>query len=239
MNYQRIYDQLISRGQQRTLVEGAYYESHHIQPTSLGGSDDPENLVMLTGREHFIAHWLLYKINQVPENAFAWHMMAQPGNGLHAGRARSRHYEYARRAFAKHIGDVHRGKKLTKDHRRKLSESKRGPKNYMFGKKHTEERKRQISEGQRGEKNQFYGKTHTPEVRKRLSDAAKSRVGELANAYGMHHSEEMKRKLSEMNKGKPRAKPHEIVRCSHCGKEGIKPNMTRWHFDNCKQKDAL
>lgn len=38
-----------------------YYESHHIHPKSLGGSNDKDNLVLLTKHEHFIIHWLLTK----------------------------------------------------------------------------------------------------------------------------------------------------------------------------------
>jgi len=38
-----------------------YFESHHIVPKSLGGIDDPSNLVLLTPKEHFIAHLLLFK----------------------------------------------------------------------------------------------------------------------------------------------------------------------------------
>jgi predicted RNA-binding Zn-ribbon protein involved in translation (DUF1610 family) len=102
------------------------------------------------------------------------------------------------------------------------------------GKKHSEEHKAAISERMRGEKNPFYGKTHTDEFRKRQSEYASKRVGQDSNAYGMKHTKETKRMLSEMNKGKPRAKPHEKVLCPWCGKEGIKPNMKRWHFDNCK-----
>lgn len=43
-----------------------YYEVHHIIPKCLGGSNSKENLVLLTGREHFLAHYLLTKI--YPEN---------------------------------------------------------------------------------------------------------------------------------------------------------------------------
>lgn len=39
-----------------------YVEKHHIKPRSIGGTDDPDNLVLLTPREHFICHWLLVKI---------------------------------------------------------------------------------------------------------------------------------------------------------------------------------
>ena len=37
-------------------------EWHHICPTSMGGRDHPENVVLLTPREHFICHLLLFKI---------------------------------------------------------------------------------------------------------------------------------------------------------------------------------
>ena len=33
-------------------------------------------------------------------------------------------------------------------------------------------------------------------------------------------------------------KIQEQINCPHCGKIGDKPNMTRWHLDNCKQKDS-
>lgn len=43
-----------------------YSEKHHIVPKCLGGSDDKFNLVVLTAREHFLAHYLLTKI--YPDN---------------------------------------------------------------------------------------------------------------------------------------------------------------------------
>jgi hypothetical protein len=60
MNYQKHYNQLIARANNR-LVDG-YCESHHIIPRCLGGDDSTSNLVNLTAREHFIAHLLLVKI---------------------------------------------------------------------------------------------------------------------------------------------------------------------------------
>lgn len=62
MNYMKIYDELIARAKNRSLIE-CYKERHHIQPKSLGGSDAINNIVELTGREHFIAHVLLAKIH--------------------------------------------------------------------------------------------------------------------------------------------------------------------------------
>lgn len=58
--YQRWYDELMDRAGRRT-IPSCYTERHHIVPKSLGGPDDLPNLVTLTYREHFIAHWLLTK----------------------------------------------------------------------------------------------------------------------------------------------------------------------------------
>lgn len=43
-----------------TIPEGMY-ESHHILPKSMGGSNDSTNLVRLPVRYHYIAHLLLWK----------------------------------------------------------------------------------------------------------------------------------------------------------------------------------
>lgn len=64
MNYKKIYDALVARAKPRGLNKNSvdfYSEIHHIVPKSIGGTDNPNNLVMFTGREHFIAHMLLWK----------------------------------------------------------------------------------------------------------------------------------------------------------------------------------
>lgn len=66
MDYTKHYNLLVSdrklRGIDKTKLSG-YYELHHIVPRCLGGSDDTSNLVLLTAREHYIAHVLLSKSN--------------------------------------------------------------------------------------------------------------------------------------------------------------------------------
>lgn len=65
LDYKKIYDALVEkckvRGLDKSKHEG-YFENHHIIPKSVGGSDEQSNMVMFTGREHFIAHMLLHKI---------------------------------------------------------------------------------------------------------------------------------------------------------------------------------
>ena len=60
--YQNIYDSLMTRAIFRGKIDG-YKEVHHIKPKSMGGTDDPCNLVQLTAREHFIAHCILARIH--------------------------------------------------------------------------------------------------------------------------------------------------------------------------------
>ena len=60
--YHRHYQSLIENARDRILPSDTYKESHHIIPRSLGGSDDRNNLVDLTAREHYIAHLLLAKM---------------------------------------------------------------------------------------------------------------------------------------------------------------------------------
>lgn len=60
MNYQKVYDCVVLLN--HTFFEGEYFETHHKVPKSIGGTNDRNNLVNLTAREHYIAHLLLVKI---------------------------------------------------------------------------------------------------------------------------------------------------------------------------------
>ena len=58
--YTTWYNSIINRAQNRELL--GYSEKHHILPKSLGGSNNSNNLVRLTAREHFVCHLLLPKM---------------------------------------------------------------------------------------------------------------------------------------------------------------------------------
>ena len=73
MNYEKHYHTLITRAKNRTLNEG--YETHHIVPRCLGGSDEHTNLARLTPEEHYTAHLLLVKIHNDPRLIYAARMM--------------------------------------------------------------------------------------------------------------------------------------------------------------------
>ena len=65
MNYKNLYQQFISTRPIRvkpSRLDGSLHR-HHILPKSLGGTDSKDNLIVLTHREHYFAHKLLYKMN--------------------------------------------------------------------------------------------------------------------------------------------------------------------------------
>lgn len=76
--YTNWYKILISRAADRSKNNGIYFERHHIIPKSMGGDNSKSNLVLLTAKEHYIAHLLLTKMvynNHVHKMTFAlWRM---------------------------------------------------------------------------------------------------------------------------------------------------------------------
>ena len=107
MNYQQIYNTIIERGQNRTLLE--YTEEHHIVPRCLGGTDDRQNLVMLTPEEHYVCHQLLVKIypNNIKLVNAALFMVA---NGMN--RRSNKSYGWLRRKWAEYMKGSNNPSKL-------------------------------------------------------------------------------------------------------------------------------
>ena len=62
MNYKKLYFNIIRNRKNNPLPTDEYGEVHHIKPHSFGGLDTPNNLIRLSAREHFIVHFLLYKM---------------------------------------------------------------------------------------------------------------------------------------------------------------------------------
>lgn len=72
LKYSNIYEKIIQRGLDRNWKSDrwrigktpppCYVEVHHIIPKCLGGSNNNDNLVVLTQKEHRIAHLVLSKV---------------------------------------------------------------------------------------------------------------------------------------------------------------------------------
>ena len=167
MNYQRQYDLLIRKAKNRSKIDG-YSEKHHIVPLCLKGSDNKENIVKLTAREHFVAHWLLYRI--YPNSNSLKHAFWMMCNGYTSSNQSrytpsSRAFQEAKEAHSKILklkesnfkGKHHstksklkisaklKGRKLSTETCKKMSSSKIG---YSF----SEETKQKISNSHLGRK---------------------------------------------------------------------------------------
>lgn len=203
MNYQKIYEQIILNAQSQSRIKlnkqdpnYVYYERHHIVPRALGGSDDPYNLVLLTAKEHFVAHKLLIKIYPGRESSTAfWYMCI--GNKKQKDRitnVSSRDYVYARElAFFANSGEnsASFGKIVSKETRKKISESQKG-------KKRSHKFKERVSVGMRGVNK---GKKLSKEHKEKLSEAKKGNKNPNKNGLSKEHIE----KIRNSNKGLKRS----------------------------------
>jgi len=196
MNYEKIYKDLVAKCKPRGLDKKSvdyYTEIHHIVPRCMGGSDEDENLVMFTAREHFVAHLLLWKAN--PDNiSLMW--SAYRTSNSHKDKINSRMHAILREKQANAMSS----RVVSEETRSKISKTLTGHKRSKesiekgrlkaTGQKRSEETVRKLTEFRRNLI--ASGWTHSEESRKKISESSKGRV----------MSEEARSKISEFNKGK-------------------------------------
>jgi hypothetical protein len=169
MDYKKIYDNFmqdrLDKKPERLLLKktGEYFEGHHIIPKSKGGTGNSnrpknnQNIVLLTAREHFLAHWILWRIYRDRSTALAFHKMLSINNKQDRIIS-SKGYEEAREAFrVTNLGNQHgKGKTKIVSEEQKLKQSQImkgryvGNKNPFFNKTHTNESKEKISKSREG-----------------------------------------------------------------------------------------
>lgn len=108
MNYKENYNVLINyaKNKNREIGDGNCYEIHHIIPRSLGGKDTKDNLVLLTLREHYLAHFLLWKFSEGENKskmAYAFYFMSNRDN---CKIISSKLYEQAKKEFKKRTSKI-------------------------------------------------------------------------------------------------------------------------------------
>lgn len=187
----------MKRARERCSIDG-YVERHHIKPKALFPElrDNPDNIVMLTAREHFVAHLLLAKIYG-GVMSFAAQSMS-----LH-GRYGSRQYEWLREESALYLSSTRQGagnpmfgRKQTPEHvakslagrRRSWGDSPSPLKGRAISQQHRE----RISAHQQEHGNYWKGKKMPPEVVERMRARMVERMKDP----------EVRRHLSEINTGK-------------------------------------
>ena len=95
--------------------------------------------------------------------------------------------------------------------------------NKHTGKILSEEHKNNIGKSCSGELNGMYGKQQSEQTKSKISRALKGKAA-WNKGLKLPQYSHIKRNLKE-------------VECPYCGKIGKGGNMTRYHFDNCKNKE--
>ena len=233
MDYKKIYDNLIQDAINNPKLDD-YKEKHHIVPICMGGSDDLLNLVKLTARQHYLAHWLLYKIHKTSSLVHAWHSMSRIGVGQEKRSVNAHLFEYCK-----------------KERSKILSEKTKGKGNNFYGKMHTDKTRKIISEKNLGKKTiSEKGMISWIEkvAKKPSSSLQKSKLSERNKNYlTIQNKNTLKKlyihrkKLSEYDSDTwvhpKKISPDKKDQCIHCGMSSTKGNIIRWHNDKCKRKN--
>jgi len=212
VDYKKCYEKLCSSRKllSRTKNEGIYYELHHILPKCLGGTNEKENLILLTFREHFIAHLLLTKMYEGETKrkmCFAFWRICHKNKSSERILS-STQYEYAKKLSTeakigqkrseetkRKISIGHKGKIITEETRKKLSEINKGKKKN----KHTKETKIKISIANKGKKRTI---EQTKKMSERLLGIKQSEITKQKRKeklINIPRSEEVKKKISIAN----------------------------------------
>lgn len=202
MDYEKIYDNLISYRRENVLDESncEYYETHHVVPRSIDKKliYKKSNKVNLTVREHFVAHLLLKRIykKKFGEDSYQYRAMVKTcflfANKHKDVTINSRTIEKLRIAYKKlpspkkgkpmasHVKEAllnaNLGRKHTKEHRQKILETRIKNGNNKL----SEEHKQILIQSRLGSK-------HTEETKERIRQ----------KKLGFRHTEESKKKIGE------------------------------------------
>lgn len=159
----------------KTKNRDCFTETHHIIPKCFGGTNNPNNLVKLTPREHYICHRLLLEMVDTPKQkkkmAYALVGMGRTNaKDKTQKRISSKQYEKIRNCVRKYFT----GKKnpfYGKGHFGKDNPMS-NPKNYERFLKvvRSKEHSQMMSIKCTGEKNGFFGKKHSKKTKKILSE---------------------------------------------------------------------
>lgn len=243
--YTRYYYGIIEKAANR-VTEG-YTEKHHIIPRSIGGSNNHDNLVNLTGREHYVCHLLLTKMVTGQEKykmvkaALMMAHMTGPGQERHkvTGRmyevlklsqppvpqsTRDKNSKSQKERF-KNIPGTFKNKKHTEETLKKLQKPKSEKQKLNQSLAMTGRFKGRIPHNKGKTYEELYGIERAIELKEKIKHP-----GEKNGFYGKQHSAEQR----ERKKQEKLAAPKKI--CYYCNTEVDQMNYGRWHGDKCKHK---
>jgi hypothetical protein len=221
--YTRIYNAIVAQAKQR--VNNCYVEKHHIIPKSLGGNNSLDNLVELTAREHFICHRLLIKMtdgnNQTKMKKALWAMTVHTSKRTNnRKKVTGMIYNQIRKQYVDSITGVPK----TAEHRKKISESKKG---HIQSQETKDKRAKSLTGGTRSDETKAKMSAWQKGIAKpKIKCEHCEKESNLMN-YKKWHGDNCK-----LVKERVISK----IKCVYCNKTVDFANYHRWHGDNCKTK---
>ena len=200
--YSHWYTRIVNNAKNR-MIDG-YIEKHHIIPRSLNGTDDKDNIVELTAREHFICHLLLTKMVTGHQKEL---MKFAVGKFIQTAPKQQRAFtSWEYKKIRETISQVRTGKKHSEETMKKMSEKDKGrtPWNKgITGIAHSEESNKKrsatltgrkkpvgfgqkISDAKKGHKAGMSGKKHSEKTLQKMRQSAlnrKKNKGELKSTF--------------------------------------------------------
>lgn len=186
----------MKKNREEDKKNGSYFERHHIIPVCMGADKSrklsSDNIVLLTAREHFIAHLILAEI--YPDNyKIVYSLFAisnQRSKDLKRHITSAKTYERIKIEFAKKQSEAKKGKPgipWSEESKKKLSQSAKGRKIYQetreklrncnLGKKYGSETKEKLSKIHRGRK-------HSENTKEKIRQ---SKIGNKNPMFGKTH----------------------------------------------------
>jgi hypothetical protein len=212
MNYKEVYGSLINSARNRGTPTQC--EKHHVIPRCFGGSDEPDNLVSLTLREHYIAHLLLYRMQTHKRPKFQMQKAVVMMGGK--TKSNSRVYESLKVDYGKRQSVL-----ISGVNHPMYGAVRSGVDNPFYGKKHSDETKVLISNSTIGLVVALDTRTNTNvKISKEEFDTKDYYIGATS---GYQKSVEARLKLSQSIRGVP----HKKTICEYCGVEISFNNIER------------
>lgn len=237
MNLSNLYQRLIETAAARNgrppkrSSRKAGFEIHHYIPKSVGGTDDPANLVYLTPREHYTAHHILARLFGAGIFSFSFYRMSQPDQG-NTGRSytvTARQYETARLGLVSYL----KNRKYSED---SLAKMREGQQRRFREQGVSEETRSKLSAA-------GMGRTPDEATRQKLREANKRQYSEdliCPHCGKSGKSRVMARwhfdRCKALTGKAPDPTTYPKLTCPYCSTL-IGSNIAhRYHFENCKHK---
>jgi hypothetical protein len=228
MNYKIIYESLCEKAKfeyeyriERKNNHNFYYEGHHILPKCLGGKGKygdykHENIVLLTAKEHFIAHLLLCEIYPKSDKLkmAVYSMCNQNKNGVRY-RVSSRTYERLKIQYIKILKTIPK----TQQHLEAIKQAINKP----SVKKAKSDKLKNVKKTE----------DHINNLKKRWQNE-ETRIKIVESMKKAYENDKVRDNRTSAILANEKIRSSPDVTCPHCNKIGKRAYLAPHHFNRCK-----